>query len=100
MSEKFKLAYNKTLKLQNVLIKEVIEEDFQHLDKTVTMMENYIKSKGMMAIGPLIQYMTAEINEKIKIKIISEKRIANRRVMPVVIRFLIDELSVQVRQIV
>lgn len=49
------LQKNKILKLRNVLIREVEETEFENIDKTLTMMNHYIKSKGGKTVGPLIQ---------------------------------------------
>lgn len=55
--------YNKTLKLSNVCIYEISEDDMQNLEKTVYQMENYIKSKGAMPIGPLVQCTQVSVTE-------------------------------------
>lgn len=64
MSDKLKLSYNKTLKLSNVIMREVVLSEANELDKQVLQMENYIKSKGAMPIGPLIQKTKYLINEE------------------------------------
>ena len=52
----FQLSMNKVLKLNNVLIVRVnITEENKDCGKLALQMENYIKSKGAMPIGPLIQ---------------------------------------------
>ncbi len=53
--KKIELSYNKTLKLANVLICELELTESNSFEHTVIQMENYIKSKGYMPIGPLIQ---------------------------------------------
>lgn len=61
---KIEVNMNKILKLSNVLI-EVIEinniEDFNVLFLKI---ENYIKSKGATAIGPLIQKISYHVNDE------------------------------------
>ena len=61
----FEISENKTLKLTNVLIKTLIEEDFENFEKSVEQMEDYIKSKGYQPLGPLIQYTTTKVNENV-----------------------------------
>ena len=60
---KFQFNYNKTLKLTNARIMELGEEDFENINLVVEKMENYIKAKGYMPVGPLIQYSGTKINE-------------------------------------
>lgn len=60
---KFQFNYNKTLKLTNALIIQLGEEDFENINLVVEKMENYIKAKGYMPVGPLIQYSGTKINE-------------------------------------
>lgn len=66
----FEISENKTLKLTNVLIKTLIEEDFENFEKSVEQMENYIKSKGYQPLGPLIQYTTTKVNENRELDVI------------------------------
>lgn len=54
---------NKVLKLTNVLkYKILLEEDFD-LNVAIEQMQSYIRAKGAMQIGPLIQYTRTYINE-------------------------------------
>lgn len=61
-----KLQYhsNKTLKLTNVLKYKMLihEEDFD-FNVAIEQMQSYIKTKGAMQIGPLIQYTRTFLNE-------------------------------------
>ncbi len=50
------VSENKTLKLTNVLSRQIQPEEMQNLHLVVTQMQNYIKSHGAMPVGPLIQY--------------------------------------------
>lgn len=70
MVEKIQVHNNKSLKLFNVLIKDVLnladdsngDKDVKGTDSLgieVEQMKNYIKSKGAMPIGPLIQYTSS-----------------------------------------
>ncbi len=61
-----KLQYfaNKTLKLTNVLkYKLIINEDSLDFNVAIEQMKSYIKTKGAMQIGPLIQYTRTFMND-------------------------------------
>lgn len=62
--EKITIRGNKTLKLKNVLIRELTENELMSMDKAMYMMENYIKSKGNSTIGPLVTYSSPLIDEQ------------------------------------
>lgn len=75
MERRLEVHKNKTLRLDNVLIKQVIntmdlsseseeipKEDF--LELAVTQMENQIRSKGANTVGPLIQYSGLEFSNE------------------------------------
>ncbi len=61
---KLQYSENKTLKLTNVLKYKILleEEDFD-LNVAIEQMQTYIKTKGAVQIGPLIQYTRTFINE-------------------------------------
>lgn len=61
---KLQFNENKTLKLTNVLKYKILinEEDFD-FNIAIEQMQSYIKTKGAMQIGPLIQYTRTFINE-------------------------------------
>lgn len=61
---------SKTLKLTNVLKAEcdIEKEDF-NLEVLVNRMHSYIRAKGAMQVGPLIQYTNACLDEQGQIKI-------------------------------
>ncbi|MFL1470936.1 hypothetical protein [Paraclostridium bifermentans] len=61
--EKITVKENKTLKLKNVLIRYLREDEFASMDKIIYMMENYIKSKGNTAIGPLVTHSYPLVDE-------------------------------------
>ena len=66
---KIQISNNKTLKLINTLSLEVeLNQDFD-LGTTVVKMDNYLKSKGAMPIGPLIQRTVYSINENQQLEI-------------------------------
>lgn len=54
---------NKSLKLTNVLIRELINTELMNINKVTYMMESYIKNKGNSIIGPLINYSSMQIGE-------------------------------------
>lgn len=68
--QKIDLSYNKTLKLTNVVFMEVAAENFGEMHFVVEKMENYIKAKGYIPVGPLIQYSGTRINENGELDII------------------------------
>lgn len=61
---KLQFSENKTLKLTNVLKCKILigEEDFD-FNVAIEQMQTYIKTKGAIQIGPLIQYTKTFINE-------------------------------------
>lgn len=61
--EKIVVRENKVLKLNNVLIREIGENELVEISKITYMMDNYIKSKGNSTIGPMINYSGVEVNE-------------------------------------
>lgn len=71
--EKISIRENKTLKLTNVLVRELSENEIIDIDKINYMMDSYIKAKGNLPIGPMINYSNLEVDEngqaKINIKI-------------------------------
>lgn len=63
--EKLQFYENKTLKLTNVLTYKILLEDENfNLNVAVEQMQTYIRTKGAMPIGPLIQYSKTEVNEQ------------------------------------
>lgn len=69
-TEKITVKENKALKLNNVLVIEVRENEFMDINKLAYMMESYIKSKGNSIIGPMINYSAAVPDENGQVKII------------------------------
>jgi effector-binding domain-containing protein len=63
MDNKLQISSSKTLKLSNVLIREIIAEDFENYFIVVEQIDNYIKSKGALPIGPLVQLTAFEFNK-------------------------------------
>lgn len=56
---------NKTLKLTNVLKKEIIfNEKVDSFEAHIQQMKIYISNKGTLQVGPLIQYTETFINEE------------------------------------
>lgn len=68
--EKIAIRENKTLKLNNLLIREVSENELIDINKISYMMDSYIKSKGNSTIGPMINYSTVEVDENGQAKVI------------------------------
>lgn len=60
---KIELVHEKTLKLNNPVVIGIEKCDFEKINVIVQKMDNYIKSKGYIAVGPLIQYASSKINE-------------------------------------
>lgn len=61
---KLKLNENKILKLTNVLEKIIQADEMITYTIEIEKMHNYLKTKGVMPIGPLIQYANAFVNER------------------------------------
>jgi hypothetical protein len=70
ITEKIVLRENKTLKLNNVLIREISENELIDINQISYMMDSYIKSKGNSTIGPMINYSIVEVNESGQPKVI------------------------------
>ena len=69
-AEKIIIRENKVLKLNNVLIRQVQDNEIMDIQKVAYMMESYVKSKGNSILGPMINYTTAEVDESGQAKII------------------------------
>jgi hypothetical protein len=54
---------NKTLKLTNVLSRQLQPQEMQSVSLIVTQMQNFIKSHGAMPVGPLIQKACVQPDE-------------------------------------
>jgi len=66
--EKIIVRENKTLKLNNVLIREIVQNELMDINTISYMMDSYIKSKGNTAVGPMINYTTTEVeNDQMKL---------------------------------
>lgn len=62
---KLQFNQNKVLKLQNVLIVEFdLENEDVKYDLLIEKMQSYIKVKGAIQIGPLIQYTKPFVNDE------------------------------------
>ena len=68
--EKIVIRENKTLKLNNVLIRKVSENELIDINQITYMMDSYIKSKGNSTLGPMINYSTVEVDESGQAKVI------------------------------
>ena len=68
--EKSQLYNNKVLKLSNVLQYQIdLSEKEIRPEIQVEQMQSYIKAKGAMQIGPLIEYTHTFVNEVGELKI-------------------------------
>ena len=63
MTNTIQMSTNKVLKLTNVLTQEMPLQESDQFTAIVLQMENYIKSKGAMPIGPLIQKTSYNITD-------------------------------------
>lgn len=61
--EKLILKEKKILKLTNVLTKILQNSEIESYQIEVEKMGNYLKTKGAVPVGPLIQYTNAFVNE-------------------------------------
>lgn len=68
--EKIIIKENKILKLNNVLIREISENELIDINKISYMMDSYIKSKGNSTIGPMTNYSSVEIDDNGQPKVI------------------------------
>ena len=65
---KLQFSKDKTLKLQNLLIRKVdLEDEDSDLNVLVEQMQAYIQVKGAQQIGPLIQYTRSFVNNEEKL---------------------------------
>ncbi|MBX4271773.1 hypothetical protein [Clostridium estertheticum] len=69
ITEKIVVKENKILKLNNVLIREVSQNDIIDINKITYMMDSYIKSKGNTTVGPMINYSFVEGDENGEAKV-------------------------------
>lgn len=68
--EKITVRENKTLKLNNVLVRDVSQNEIIDINKVAYMMESYIKSKGNSTVGPMVNYSAMDMGENGQPKII------------------------------
>ncbi len=61
-----KVAENKTLKLTNVLSREIQPEEMANMPLVLTQMHNFIKSNNAQPIGPLVQAVTITPEHQMK----------------------------------
>ena len=75
-NKKIQISNNKILKLSNVLVKSVDLYQNKNLEKEVVQMENFLKNRGAIPMGPLIQYTNIEhygnTEPKVEIKIMRQ----------------------------
>ena len=68
--EKIVIKENTTLRLRNVLIRQASENELIDINEISYMMNSYIKSKGNLSIGPIINYSILDIDENGEAKVI------------------------------
>ena len=61
--EKITININRTLKLTNVLIREIALSELAFENEIYTMMQDYIQSRGITPVGPVITYSRSENDE-------------------------------------
>ena len=70
---KLDIHYNKSLKLSNVLVRRLInKQEVVEFNQIVQNMGNYIKLKGAMPVGPVIQYTSPIIDQNGELDIVME----------------------------
>ena len=72
MSEKIVIKESKTLKLSNVLIRDIPQLELMDAQRMLHMMQAFIVSKSNMSQGPLIQYSNIKINDSGEPEIITK----------------------------
>ncbi|WFD85554.1 hypothetical protein P7C31_03335 [Clostridium perfringens] len=72
MYKKITLKENKTLKLKNVLSRELTQSEFMNENKIMYMMESYIKSKCNSIVGPMINYSSIISGENGQPKLVAK----------------------------
>ena len=63
MTEKIVIKESKTLKLTNVLIRDIPQLEIMDSQRLLHMMQSYILSKNNMSQGPLVQYSSVKVTE-------------------------------------
>ncbi len=66
--EKITVKENKILKLSNVLMREVSQNEIKDINKAIYMMESYVKAKGNSIVGPMTNYTVATTDENGQLK--------------------------------
>jgi hypothetical protein len=69
-TDKIVVKENKTLKLNNVLIRELSQNEIQDANRAIHMMQSYIKSKGNSIIGPMINRSLVQSDENGNLKLV------------------------------
>jgi len=64
MPSSINISARRSLKLNNVLIRNIADEEIPEFVKIAEMMDNYIKSKGSYPVGPLMQRTCIEVDEE------------------------------------
>ena len=67
-----KVAENKTLKLTNVLSREILPEEMANMQLILTQMHNFIKSNNAQPIGPIIQSFAVGEDRKMHLYLLQQ----------------------------
>ncbi len=83
---KIKVDCNKIIKLSNVIMKTLQNNEIETFQLEIEKMQNYLKTKGAMTVGPLIQYTNALLNEngdlQMEVKILFQSNIYIHSIEP------------------
>ena len=85
--KKLQFNENKTLKLTNVLkYKILLDEENFDFNVAIEQMQSYIKTKGAMQVGPLIQYTRTFINEsgELDMEIVITEKTKERKTIQII----------------
>ena len=82
MSESIQIAENKTLKLNNILYREIGSTDNKELNKTMKMIESYMKSNELKPYGPLIIMSETDISGTVNNTIMVQLRLEPKKTDP------------------
>ncbi|CCV63658.1 conserved hypothetical protein [Alteracholeplasma palmae J233] len=94
MSREILIEENKVLKLKNVLVRPITFDDEEGLDKKIYMMENYIKTKGLENVGPLILYTTVVGTENPKLFMKAMMQLKSKHEIPMPPYEYVEEFKV------
>ncbi|MBE6050417.1 MAG: hypothetical protein E7214_07095 [Clostridium sp.] len=68
-NEKIIIRENKILKLTNVLIREIRENELDQISKIYYLVDSYVKSKKNLIVGPMINHSKTIVNRKGQVEV-------------------------------